>query len=77
MNDIECITCEYVDERENITFYCGHPDLSKKHKNNGLLIKTSDEIHQLAEAYNLNGNYYYEKGNFKQAIEEYLGHNLT
>ena len=41
MNDIECITCEYVDERENITFYCGHPNLPKRYKKRGLFIKTS------------------------------------
>ena len=41
MNDVECITCEYVNEQENITFYCGHPDLPKKHKKKGLLIKTT------------------------------------
>ena len=38
MNDIECITCEYVDERGYVTFFCGHPDLPEKYKKKSLII---------------------------------------
>ena len=38
MNDIECITCEYVIDDGYVTFFCGHPDLPKKHKKKSLII---------------------------------------
>ena len=46
MNDIECITCDYVDERGQVTFFCVHPDLPERLKRKSLIIDVSGHPRQ-------------------------------
>ena len=38
MKELECLTCEYADERGYITLFCKHPDMPKKQTNKSLIF---------------------------------------